>query len=43
VFSLAIALIFSEYQQIVSAVWLFEATIMFYFFNKTKEIKIYIA
>jgi len=43
VFSLAIALIFSEYQQIVSAVWLFEATIMFYFFNKTKEIKIYLA
>lgn len=43
IFSLAIALIFSEYEAVVSAVWLFEATIMFYFYNKTKEIKIFSA
>jgi len=43
VFSLAIALIFSNYDSIVSAVWLFEATIMFYFFYKTKESKIFAA
>jgi len=43
VFSLAIALIFSNYQSIISSIWLFQATIMFYFFYKTKEIKIYIA
>jgi hypothetical protein len=42
VFSLAIALIFSNYESIISSIWLFQATIMFYFFNKTKEIKIYI-
>ena len=42
VFSLAIALIFSNYEAVISAIWLFEATIMFYFFYKTKEIKIYI-
>ncbi|MFK7779655.1 MAG: DUF2339 domain-containing protein [Candidatus Gracilibacteria bacterium] len=43
VFSLAIALIFSNYPEIVSAVWLFEATIMFYFYNKTMEVKIFVA
>ena len=43
VFSLAIALIFSSYDAIVSSVWLFEATIMFYFFNKTKDSKIFVA
>jgi hypothetical protein len=41
VFSLAIALIFSNYESIISSVWLFEATIMFYFFSKTKEYKIF--
>lgn len=43
VFSLAIALIFSNYESIISSIWLFEATIMFYFFSKTKELKIYSA
>ena len=43
VFSLAIALIFSNYESIISAIWLFEATLMFYFFNKTKEVKILVA
>ncbi|MDD2907503.1 MAG: DUF2339 domain-containing protein [Candidatus Gracilibacteria bacterium] len=41
VFSLAIALIFSKSPEVVSLVWLFEATILFYFFSKTKETKIY--
>jgi hypothetical protein len=41
VFSLAIALIFSNYESIISSIWLFQATIMFYFYNKTKETKIY--
>ena len=43
VFSLAIALIFSNYEAIISSIWLFEATILFYFFAKTKETKIYSA
>jgi hypothetical protein len=43
VFSLAIALIFSNYESVISAIWLFEATLMFYFFYKTKESKIFIA
>ncbi len=43
VFSLAIALIFSNYESVISLVWLFEATILFYFYNKTKETKIYFA
>lgn len=43
IFSLAIALIFSNYESVISLVWLFEATILFYFYNKTKETKIYFA
>ena len=43
IFSLAIALIFSNYESVISAIWLFEATLMFYFFYKTKELKIFIA
>jgi len=43
IFSLAIALVFSNYGEIITSVWLFEATIMFYFYNKTKESKIFIA
>ena len=39
-FSLAIALIFSNNPEIISTVWLFEATILFYFFNQAKENKI---
>lgn len=41
-FSLAIALIFANNPEIISTVWLFEATILFYFFNQTKEEKIWI-
>lgn len=42
-FSLAISLIFSSSPEVVSLVWLFEASILFYFFSKTKETKIYTA
>lgn len=40
-FSLAIALVFANNPEIISTVWLFEATILFYFFNQTKEDKIW--
>ena len=40
-FSLAISLVFSWHAEIISTVWLFEATILFYFFSKTKEPKIF--
>ncbi|PID87336.1 hypothetical protein CSB07_01910 [Candidatus Gracilibacteria bacterium] len=42
-FSFAIALVFSNVKEVVSMVWLFEATILFYFFSKIKEKKIYVA
>ena len=41
-FSVAIALVFSNTPEIISTVWLFEATILFYFFNKTQENKIWV-
>lgn len=41
IFSLSIALIFSSSPEVVSLIWLFEATILFYFFSKTKETKIF--
>lgn len=43
IFTLSIALVFSNYDVIISSIWLFEATILFYFFNKTKEVKIFFA
>jgi hypothetical protein len=39
-FSLSIALVFSNNPEIISTVWLFEATILFYFYHQTKEDKI---
>lgn len=42
IFSLAIALVFSKNTEIISTLWLFEASILFYFYNKTKENKIFI-
>lgn len=39
-FSLAIAYIFSGYEAVISAIWLFEASLLFYFYNKTSENKI---
>ncbi len=41
-FSLATALIFSDNDEVISTVWLFEASVMFYFFSKTKESKIFV-
>jgi hypothetical protein len=40
-FSLAIALVFANNPEIISTVWLFEATILFYFYSKTKENKVF--
>ncbi len=42
-FSFAIAFVFSKYPEIITITWLFEATILYYFYNKTKESKILIA
>ncbi|PLX22216.1 hypothetical protein C0584_00490 [Candidatus Parcubacteria bacterium] len=41
IFSLAIAFIFSTRPEVVSIVWLFEASVLFYFYNKTSNSKIY--
>lgn len=41
IFSLAVALVFSNSPEIISSIWLFEATILFYFYNQTKENKIW--
>ncbi|MGB2110904.1 MAG: hypothetical protein ACPHY8_03235 [Patescibacteria group bacterium] len=40
--TLSIALIFSNNPEIISTAWIFEASILFYFFTKTKENKIFI-
>lgn len=40
-FSLAIAFVFSQHTEIISAIWLFEATLMFFFYSKTKNIKLF--
>ena len=42
-FSLSIALIFSDYNFVISIFWLFESLIIFYFFRKIGDIKIWIA
>jgi len=42
-FSLAVAYVLSEYSEVVSAIWLFESSILFYFYFKTKEVKVYFA
>jgi len=42
-FSIAVAFIFSDYPEIVSAIWLFEATILYYFYSKNSSIKVFIA
>jgi hypothetical protein len=41
--SLAIALIFSEYQYVIPLFWLFESSILLYFFKRIWDIKIFIA
>lgn len=42
-FSLAIAFVFSKHSEVVSAVWLFESTVLFFFYQKTRDLKIYSA
>jgi hypothetical protein len=37
-----VALVFSNHPEIISTIWLFEASILFYFFSKTKENKIFV-
>ena len=41
-FSIAIAFIFSKYPEVISTLWLFEATLLFYFFSRTRNFKIYL-
>lgn len=40
-FSLSIALVFANSPEVISTVWLFEATILFYFYNQTRETKVF--
>ena len=42
-FSIAIAFVFSNYPEIISTTWLFEATILYYFYSKTNSPKIFTA
>ncbi len=41
-FSLSVAYIFSESSEVISAIWLFESSLLYYFYGKTKDVKIYI-
>ncbi len=43
IFSIAIAIIFSKYPEITWTIWLFEATILFYFYSRNRENKLFIA
>ena len=40
IFSLSIALIFSNFPEVISLIWLIETTILFFFYYRTKENKI---
>jgi MFS family permease len=40
-FSLAIAYIFSTHSEVISAIWLFEASLMFYFYQRSRDVKVY--
>ncbi len=42
-FSIAIAFVFSSYPEIITAIWLFEATILYYFYSKINSPKIFTA
>ncbi len=42
-FSLAIAFVFSKHSEVVSAVWLFEASLMYFFYKRNEDIKVYAA
>ena len=41
--AIAVAFIFSKYPEIIGTLWLFEATLLFYFFSRVKSWKLYIA
>ena len=40
-FSIAIAFIFSQYPEIITVTWLFEATILYYFYSKNSSDKLF--
>lgn len=40
-FSIAIAFVFSNYPEIITTTWLFEATILYFFYSKTSSPKIF--
>ena len=40
-FSLSMVYVFSGHNEIISSIWIFEASTLFYFFQKTKDIKVF--
>ena len=41
IFSIAIAFIFANHPEIITTTWLFEATILYFFYSKTSNVKIF--
>ena len=41
IFSIAIAFVFSRYPEVITVTWLFEATILYYFYSKNNSNKIF--
>jgi len=41
-FSLSIAYIFSKSPEVISMIWLFESSILFYFYHRSKDFKVYV-
>jgi hypothetical protein len=42
-FSIAVAFVFSDYPEIITTTWLFEATILYYFYSKNNSKKVFTA
>lgn len=42
-FSLAIAFVFSKHSEVVSAVWLFEAALVYFFYRRNRDIRLFAA
>ena len=42
-FSLAVAFVFSKHSEVVSAVWLFEAALIYFFYRRNRDIKLFAA
>jgi hypothetical protein len=42
-FSIAVAFVFSDYPEIITTTWLFEATILYYFYSKNNSQKVFTA